>query len=128
MSKKIIILLVAAAAIAGASGWLHVYYIYEGGNGNLFWKGDSAYLFVDLGSFGYRMTYLQFIAQNLKDLFRVGREPSDERYSTVVLKINSGNVHRYVFSDSHLAEYFVVNGSVLSGDLNSQAYRAFGSW
>lgn len=119
MVKKILVLLLALAVLLCASAFLHVYFISDGGNGTLLWNGDTAYVFLDLGSLGYRLTYLQYIGQSVKEMFGVGREPSDERYSNVVVTINSGNFHRYVLNDMRLSQYFVINGSVLSGDLNT---------
>ena len=101
------------AVILCASAFLHVSYIYDGGNGTLFWNGDTAYLFLDLGTLGYRTTYIQYLGQTLKGLFGVGQEPSDQRYSNIVFTINSGNVSRYILDNMRLSEYYVINGSVL---------------
>ena len=62
MSKKATIGLVILVVLVVASAFLHVSYVYDGGNGTLLWNGDTAYLFLDLGSLGYRMTYLQYLA------------------------------------------------------------------
>jgi hypothetical protein len=119
--KKTIIYLLALAVIVSASAFLHVFYISDGGDGTLFWRGDTAYLFLDLGRLGYRLTYLQYVGQSVKEVFGVGRGPSDERYSNVVFTINRGNVGHYVLDDMRLSEFYVVDGSVLSGDLNTGA-------
>src|ERR1700730_1822528 len=103
MSKKAIMGLVTLVVIVGVLAFLHVYYISDGGDGTLFWNRDTAYLFLDLGSLGYRLTYLQYIGQSVKEVFGVGREPSNERYSNVVFTINSGTVHRYVLDDMRLS-------------------------
>jgi hypothetical protein len=119
MSKRAIMGLVTLVVIVGALAFLHVYFISDGGNGTLLWNGDTAYLFLDLGSLGYRVTYLQYLGQSVKEVFGVGREPSDERYSNVAFTINSGTVHRYMIDDMRLSGYYVINGSVLSGDGNT---------
>jgi hypothetical protein len=117
--KKSIVFLLTLALILCVSAYLHVYFISDGGDGTLLWNGDKAYLFLDLGSFGYRLTCLQYIGQSFKELLGVGREPSDIRYSNVVFTIDPGNVHRYMLDNMRLSQYDVINGSILSGDLNT---------
>jgi hypothetical protein len=117
--KKAILCFLGLAVLVCAFTFLHVFYISDGGNGTLLWNGDTAYVFLDLGSLGYRLSYLQYIGQIAKEILGVGREPSDERYSNVVFTINSGNVHRYVLNDMRLSGYYVINGRILSGDTNT---------
>lgn len=119
MLKKIVVCLLVLAVIVCGSAFLHVFYISDGGTGTLLWNGDTAYLFLDIGSFGYRLTYLQYMRQTVKELLGVGREPSDKRYSNIVFTINHGNVLRYVLNDTRFSGYYVITGNILSGDLNT---------
>ena len=116
MLKKAIICLLALTIIVLGFGFLRVFYVYNGCNGTLLWDGDAAYLFLNLDSLGYRMTYLQYMGQTVKEVFGLGRVPSDKRYSSVVITIKASNVNSYVLNNMHLSEYFVVDGRVLSGD------------
>jgi hypothetical protein len=117
--KKTIVCLIGLALILGALAFLHVYYISGGAGGTLFWNGNTAYLFLNRDSLGYRMNYLQYIGQTLKEALGVGRPPSEKRYSSVVFTISSSNVNSYVLDGMRLSEYFVINGSVLSGHQNT---------
>jgi hypothetical protein len=117
--KKTIVCLIGLAVILGALAFLHVYYISDGAGGTLFWNGNTAYLFLNQDSLGYRMNYLQYMGQTLKEALGVGRPPSEKRYSSVVFTISSSDVNRYVLDGMRLSEYFVINGSVLSGDQNT---------
>ena len=116
MPKKTTVCLLALAVILCASAFSHIFYIVDGGNGTLFWNSDTAYLFLNLDSLGYRMSYIQYVGQIVREVLGAGRKPSDERFSVVVVTMNSGNVHRYILDDMRLSEYFVIDGSVLSGD------------
>lgn len=119
MLKKTIVCLIALTVTLGALASLQVYYVSNGGNGTLFWNENTAYVFLNLDNLGYRLSYLQYIGQTLKEGLGVGREPSDKRYSSVVFTINSSNVNRHAFDDMRLSEYFVIKGIVLSGDQNT---------
>jgi len=119
MLKKAVVFLLALAVLVAALSLFHVFYISDGGNGTLLWNGDTAYLFLNLGSLGYRMTYFQYVGQIAREALGMGREPSDERFSNVIFTISSGNVHRYAIEDMRLGEYFVSNGNIYAGDLNT---------
>jgi hypothetical protein len=117
MLKKISVRLLLMTVIMGAI--FHVYYIRDGGNGTLYWNGDTAYLFLNLGSVGYRVTYLQFIGESILAIFQWVPRPSDKRFSSVVFTITSDNFGRYVIDDVSFGEYDIANGIAYTRNLDT---------
>ncbi len=120
LTKKPVIVLLVLAFIVGVFARLHVYYIRDAGNGTLYWNRDTAYLFLNLGSIGYRVTYLQFIGNSILAVFQGVPQPSDKRFSSIVFTITSDNLRRYVIDDVPFGEYDITNGSVYTRNLDTE--------
>jgi hypothetical protein len=117
MLKKAFVCLLVLIVILGAI--FHVYYIRDTGNGTLYWNGDTAYLFLNLGSVGYRVTYLQFIGESILAIFQWVPHPSDKRFSSVVFTITSDDLRRSVNDDAPLGEYDIANGNIYARNLDT---------
>jgi hypothetical protein len=90
----------------------HVHFVRQGAGQTLLWNKDEAYLFVDVTSFGYRLTYAQYLLEIVKEYFRVVR-PSDLRRSSVtIFHITPGNIQRYIADDLSLHPYVPIAGSI----------------
>jgi hypothetical protein len=115
MLKKAIVCLFASALIVGVLASLHVFFIIDGADGSLFWKGDTAYVFLNRGALGYRMSYLQYIGENFKELLGVAATPSDERRSNEILVVTLAGVRHYVSQDTRFDPHVVSNGIIYAG-------------
>ncbi len=66
------VLLIASVSVS--------YTIRSGANGDLLWHGQEAYLFLEVGSFGYRSSYLQYFGEAITAFF-IGPVPATSRSS-----------------------------------------------
>jgi len=117
MLKRAFVGLLVLIVILGAI--FHVYYIRDAGTGTLYWNGNTAYLFLNLGSVGYRVTYLLFIGESILAIFQWVPQPSDKRFLSVVFTITSDNFRRSVIDDVHLGECDIANGNVYTRNLDT---------
>ena len=105
--------------ILGLFGSINLFYIRAGGDGTLFWNAGTAYLFLNLGSVGYRMSYLQFLPEVVRETFQGVREPSDQRFSEVVFVITPGYISHYTTDGMQAGDYNTSNGNVYTRDLTT---------
>jgi hypothetical protein len=92
--KKIIVTIVLIACVI-VSAFLHVYYIRDGASGDLLSNGEEAYLFLSVGTRGYRLSYLQSPIEYLRAYFRTGVSASEEHFSVFAIRITSDDIQRY---------------------------------
>jgi hypothetical protein len=117
MVKKIafrfLIIVVAAVGILAS---LHNYYVRSEANGRLFWNNGQAFVFVELARYGYRVSYLRYPIEVIKEALRGVPLPDDTSFSTVVLQVTPDTVQQYVSDKVHLGEFNVVGGKLYSRD------------
>ena len=116
--KKIIVILVILAALVVVSASLKTYRIREGASGTLFWNADEAYLFMNVGKFGTRLSYLQYIVEGFREALGAVRSPDARRYSVVVLRITPEAVQRYVKENTHLGSFILFEKNIYSRNLD----------
>lgn len=59
---------VLIAILVLSLGFVHIFFISAGASGSLFWNRDTAIAFIDAGSLGYSMNYLEYIGENFWEL------------------------------------------------------------
>jgi hypothetical protein len=122
MKKKILFCALAVAIGVGVLASAHVYTIVDSGEGVLFWNADEAYVPINMVTDGYRMTGLQYLGEIVRELLYSVREPSNERFYTIVLRItSSGDVEESLSSGVHLGEYNVIDGKIYGYGLGDGA-------
>jgi hypothetical protein len=101
LNKKTVVaaLIIALATIALASASFEQYYVRAGSGGDLVWNADAAYLFLKVKSLGYRLTYLEYVGELIKEPFGVVLSPDDRGSLTTVLRITPTEVQRSVVGD-----------------------------
>jgi hypothetical protein len=116
--RKSLFALLAVSGIVLVSTFINIYSVRDGAGGTLFWKDNTAYLFLNVGRFGYRTSCLQYAGEIIEEILGGARSPSDKRFYVVVLQITPEEAQKYVAKDLYLGSYAVSDGSIYSGDLN----------
>lgn len=89
------------ALIVGLSATLHLYFISDGVGPVLFWNVDKAYLFIEGGRLGYRVSYLRYLpVLVMESLLRYVPEPDEKNDYVVVVEITPETLHRFVFENT----------------------------
>jgi hypothetical protein len=106
MTAKLIRTIVAAILVVlfVASAFMKIYFVRDNSGGTVFWKEDEAYLFLGSGHTGYHVTYLEYPLVVTLAYFHVGHSASDQKTSTIVLRVTPAGVERHIlnYSDSLL--------------------------
>jgi hypothetical protein len=94
-SRKILIVVVIGTLSLLA--FCSTHYLVTGGGGDLMWNSnaDEAYLFWEVNSLGYRISYLEYPLQAFREYFGVGRDADDRQSSMAVWKITSTSLQSY---------------------------------
>lgn len=71
------------------------YTIRSGANGDLFWHGQEAYLFLEVGSLGYRSSYLRYFGEAITAFFNVPVPATDKKSQTIVFRFTPVEFKRY---------------------------------
>lgn len=71
------------------------YTIRRGANGDLMWRGQEAYVFLEVGSFGYRSSYLRYFGEAIKAFFNVPVPATNRDSQTVVFRFTPEGFERY---------------------------------
>lgn len=121
MPKKILVVLLITTVIVGTLASLRVFYVRDLAGGTLAWKQETAFIFLNLGTFGYRMTYLQYMGEVVSEMLHGVREPSDKRFSVVVLKITPNQVQQFVVPGD--LSFTPSAGGIFSGDENGKLWK-----
>jgi hypothetical protein len=70
------------------------YTIRSGANGDLLWHGQEAYLILEVGSLGYRSSYLRYFAEAITAFFNVPVPATNRTSQTIVFRFTpSGSEH-----------------------------------
>jgi hypothetical protein len=71
------------------------YTIRSGASGDLLWHGREAYLFLEVGSFGYRSSYLRYFGEAITAFFGVPVPATNKGSQTVVFRFTPEGFERY---------------------------------
>src|ERR1700719_619708 len=71
------------------------YTIRRGANGDLLWHGHEAYVFLEVGSFGYRSSYLRYFGEAITAFFNVSVPASSRSSQTVVFRFTPEGFERF---------------------------------
>jgi hypothetical protein len=66
----------------------------EGGQGEILWKSNEAYLFMSDAPIGYRLSVFGYLWEPLKEYFHASARPSDDKLTITVLRITPAGVQR----------------------------------
>src|SRR3979490_224761 len=88
----VIIVIVVASSV-------QTYRVSDGGDATLLSNANEAYLFLDVKRLGYRLSYLEYLGEMIREPFGVVRSPDDTRSFTVVLRITPSEVQRFETGD-----------------------------
>jgi hypothetical protein len=97
MTKKTIVLGVFAlvGCILLVASFSFNYTIRRSANGDLLWHGQEAYVFLEVGSFGYRSSYLQYFAEAIRAFFNASVPVTNRGSQTVVFRFTTEGFERY---------------------------------
>jgi hypothetical protein len=109
--KKIAVAIVLIACVV-ASAFLHAYYSRHGASGDLLSNGEQGYLFLSVGTRGYRLSYLQSPDEYLRAHFRAGVSVSEVQSSIFALRITPDGIQRYEPQPLLLSEIDPVGGNI----------------
>jgi hypothetical protein len=117
MLKKALVALAALSVILLVSASVDVFYIHDAATGTLAWNSQQAYVFMDVVSFGYRMSYLKFIAEIPLEFLGDIPLPNDKHFSAVVVEVFPEAGRRIVKQNVNLESYTIFDGKLFAGDL-----------
>jgi hypothetical protein len=86
----------AAIAILTVSAILHVYYLVDSSGAAVFSRGEEAYLFLDSGHEGYRVSYLAFPFAILREYFNAPVTRTDYGGCSLVIRVTPSNAERFL--------------------------------
>jgi len=90
----------AFVLILGLSATLHLYFISDGTGPLLFWNVDKAYLFIQGGRLGYRVSYLKYPLVVAEQYLGGVPEPDASNDYVVIAEITPVTLHRSVFENT----------------------------
>src|SRR5258708_3737807 len=92
-TKAMVAIAIFGAAIVAAAS-LRMYIIVAGGSGYALWNTNEAYLFMSVSHRGYRMSYLEYPWEVLKEYFSVVPSHDDDLRSLTVIRVTPPTVER----------------------------------
>ena len=107
-------------AITIAVGTLFILYFFRtdyvntGGGGELLWNSsaDQAYLFWEVNSRGYQVSYLEYPFQVFRDFFGLPRTPDDSHSYMAVWRITSTGIQNHILDEKPLTFATPVGDSI----------------
>jgi len=78
-----------------AATFLRVHYIGYGSDADLVWNSNQAYILIDIGRFGWRLNYLQYLVALTKGWFHVAAPPDDRNCYGTLLRVTKEEVQSY---------------------------------
>jgi len=103
-----------------------VYVVRKKGGGTLYWKSDEALLFIEVSSFGARMSYLQYALEPLLVSMGHVRPPDDAVCSdSLVIRITDKDRQRYTTNGYCFGHYVLFEGNIYTGQ---PAQRKLWKW
>jgi hypothetical protein len=102
---KVVISVGIVLAILVVLGSVHTYFVDANCSGDLLWNHHTAYLFIGVGRLGYKLNYLEYPIQVIRDYFGISRKNEATRFSTVVLQLTPSTVQTYELNGESLDFY-----------------------
>ncbi len=84
--------------------------------GVLVWNPDEAYLFSGWSGTGYRRSLVGFLAALVPAYFGASARPDESRHSTIVFRITSSRVERYIVPDVGFRAYIPKGNTIYAWD------------
>jgi len=105
LKKSLILLVVLVGLALIILATLKVNYVNVQPDGQLLWNDDDAYIFIGLADRGYRLSYLRYAAESIREEFPFGAtSPTDENFSLLVLHVTPSSIDRYSIANFRLGE------------------------
>jgi hypothetical protein len=119
--KRSALVAVVVAAVLLVLSVFKVYYVRSTEGGSLVWNGDEAYIFLGILQRGYRLSYLGFLFEFVKESFPFGASfPNDKRSSVEVLRITPNAIQSYVADNMNAGGTFdAIGKDVYTRDLST---------
>lgn len=99
--------------VAGLA-FFHTYRISSSCGADFLWNSDEAYLFLGCGRLGYRLSYLEYPIEVVRERLGVVRQVDDRRFSTIVLRITPAAVQTYTADGLSFDFYTPFEGAVFA--------------
>ena len=126
MLRKFAITLIIVAGLLIFLVAAKVYVVRKKGGGTLYWKSDEALLFIEVSSFGARMSYLQYALEPLLVSMGHVRPPDDAVCSdSLVIRITDKDLQRYTTNGYCFGHYVFFEGNIYTGQ---PAQRKLWKW
>jgi hypothetical protein len=104
--RKIMLSTISILLIAfGLSAVLRTYRVRLNGDADLVWNADQAYLFIGVTSWGYRLNYLQYVGDLLKERLGGVTSADDARHAVIVFRLTPEAIQRHNAADISLDFY-----------------------
>lgn len=111
---KRLIVVVGVLGLLVVLASFHTYIVIAGCSGDLLWNSDEAYLFAGCARLGYRISYLEYPIEVVRERLRVVRQADDKRSSTIVIRITPSVVHTYNADGLSFEFYTPLGGTVFA--------------
>lgn len=121
MHKKTAVGLLVVAIGLTMLASVKVYFIRTQASGDLLWEADDAYIFLNITQRGYRISYLRYPFEFVKEYFGGVPTPDDKRSYVTVLRVSADGVQQYTINDLNLGTINVFEHNLYASDLDKGA-------
>jgi hypothetical protein len=116
MLKKPLIVFSIIVAIALLLAYIKVYVVRSGASGTLYWNGDKALLFIQVGTSGVRLSSARYALEPFLVSLGDVRPPDNHRcVDSFVIQITDKDVQRYETPGYCYENYVVFKGHIYTG-------------
>ena len=120
------IIVFVAGLLLAVSAFVKTYHRRVDADGNLLWNPTEAYLFINVGSRGYYISYLQYPVQVIKEYFGDVPLPTAERFSVLVFHITRDAVEKNV-AENILPDLYTPLGRTVYVNVQGRLWEWSGS-
>ncbi len=118
MFKKTVVIAVSVLALVILGSFTN-YYLLAASSVDLLWNANDVYLFSGVVERGYRINYLLYPIEAIREYLGAVPSPDNQRFSVVVLRIGSDAVQRYDIEDVHLGSIHVFENTIYASDIKN---------
>jgi hypothetical protein len=118
MFKKSVVIAVLALALLIVGSFTN-HYVLTASSVDLLWNANYIYLFSGVTQRGYRINYFLYPVEAIREYLGAVPSPNNQRFSVVVLRIDSDTVERYDVEDVHLGSIHVFENTIYASDLKN---------
>lgn len=115
LREKILVrtlLLTVALVVVFVSSVKTLYFTDDSAKATLLWNANEAYIFVNEGELGYRVSYLEYIGEFLKEYFMGTPQVNDKRFSVIVLHLTSASIQRNEIDNIDFDLFTPIEGTI----------------